>query len=64
MQFATNYLGHFALTLALRRHLAKANGARVVSVASTGNLFARPLFWTIRTFPLHSIRSAACLWQS
>lgn len=44
MQFATNYLGHFALTLALRRHLAKANGARVVSVASTGNLFA-PVFW-------------------
>ncbi|MDR7147717.1 SDR family NAD(P)-dependent oxidoreductase [Rhizobium sp. BE258] len=44
MQFATNYLGHFALTLALRPHLAKANGARVVSVASTGNLFA-PVFW-------------------
>lgn len=44
MQFATNYLGHFALALALRPHLAKANGARVVSVASTGNLFA-PMFW-------------------
>ncbi len=44
MQFATNYLGHFALTLGLRPHLAKANGARVVSVASTGNLFA-PVFW-------------------
>jgi NAD(P)-dependent dehydrogenase (short-subunit alcohol dehydrogenase family) len=44
MQFATNYLGHFALALGLRRHLAKANGARVVSVASTGSLFA-PVFW-------------------
>lgn len=44
MQFATNYLGHFALTLGLRRHLAKAEGARVVSVSSTGSLFA-PVFW-------------------
>jgi NAD(P)-dependent dehydrogenase (short-subunit alcohol dehydrogenase family) len=44
MQFATNYLGHFALALGLRPHLARANGARVVSVASTGNLFA-PVFW-------------------
>ncbi|EHS53541.1 short-chain dehydrogenase/reductase SDR [Rhizobium sp. PDO1-076] len=44
MQFATNYLGHFALALGLRPHLAKANGARVVTVASTGSLFA-PVFW-------------------
>lgn len=44
MQFATNFLGHFALTLGLRRHLAKAEGARVVSVSSTGSLFA-PVFW-------------------
>ncbi|KIV60825.1 putative oxidoreductase [Rhizobium sp. UR51a] len=44
MQFATNYLGHFALALGLRTHLAKANGARVVSVASVGSLFA-PVFW-------------------
>ncbi len=44
MQFATNYLGHFALTLGLRPHLAEANGARVVSVASAGTLFA-PVFW-------------------
>ncbi|WP_234904967.1 SDR family NAD(P)-dependent oxidoreductase [Agrobacterium pusense] len=44
MQFATNYLGHFTLTLGLRPHLARANGARVVSVASTGTLFA-PVFW-------------------
>ncbi|WP_310503208.1 SDR family NAD(P)-dependent oxidoreductase [Rhizobium sp. BIGb0125] len=44
MQFATNYLGHFALTLGLRRYLAKANGARVVSVASVGSLFS-PVLW-------------------
>ncbi|MDM9649210.1 SDR family NAD(P)-dependent oxidoreductase [Rhizobium sp. S163] len=44
MQFATNYLGHFALSLGLRAHLAKANGSRIVNVASTGNLFA-PVFW-------------------
>ncbi len=44
MQFATNYLGHFALALGLRPHLAKANGARVVSVASVGSLFG-PVFW-------------------
>jgi NAD(P)-dependent dehydrogenase (short-subunit alcohol dehydrogenase family) len=37
MQFATNYLGHFALALGLRPHLAKAKGARIVSVASTGS---------------------------
>ncbi|MEH0196330.1 SDR family NAD(P)-dependent oxidoreductase [Caulobacter sp. CCNWLY153] len=44
MQFATNFLGHFALTLGLRAHLAAADGARVVWVSSTGNLFA-PVFW-------------------
>jgi NAD(P)-dependent dehydrogenase (short-subunit alcohol dehydrogenase family) len=44
MQFATNFLGHFALTLGLRRQLAAAQGARVVSVSSTGSLFA-PVFW-------------------
>ncbi|KQS76400.1 SDR family NAD(P)-dependent oxidoreductase [Rhizobium sp. Leaf383] len=44
MQFATNYLGHFALALGLRRHLAKAGGARIVPVASVGSLFA-PVFW-------------------
>ncbi len=44
MQFGTNYLGHFALAQGLRPYLAKVNGARVVSVASTGSLFA-PVFW-------------------
>ncbi|RCW82343.1 SDR family NAD(P)-dependent oxidoreductase [Phyllobacterium bourgognense] len=44
MQFATNFLGHFALTLGLRGNLAMAQGARVVSVSSTGSLFG-PVFW-------------------
>ena len=44
MQFATNFLGHFALTLGLHRHLARTGGARVVSVSSTGSLFG-PILW-------------------
>lgn len=43
MQFATNFLGHFALTHHLRPHL-KARRGRVVSVASTGSLFG-PVLW-------------------
>jgi NAD(P)-dependent dehydrogenase (short-subunit alcohol dehydrogenase family) len=37
LQFATNYLGHFNLTLGLRNALASAGGARVVSVSSNGH---------------------------
>jgi NAD(P)-dependent dehydrogenase (short-subunit alcohol dehydrogenase family) len=37
-QFATNHLGHFALTTGLHGALAAAEGARVVSVSSTGHL--------------------------
>ena len=44
MQFATNFLGHFALTLGLHRHLAEAGDARVVCVSSTGSLFG-PVLW-------------------
>ena len=43
-QFGTNFLGHFALTIGLHRALAAANGARVVSVSSTGHLFSPVLF--------------------
>ncbi|MFI2301741.1 SDR family NAD(P)-dependent oxidoreductase [Actinacidiphila glaucinigra] len=43
-QFATNYLGHFALTLGLRRALADADGARLVSVSSGGHLFSPVVF--------------------
>jgi len=41
MQFATNHLGHFALTVALHQALAAAeNGARVVSVSSNAHHFS------------------------
>ncbi|MER6267749.1 SDR family NAD(P)-dependent oxidoreductase [Streptomyces sp900105755] len=43
-QFATNYLGHFALTLGLHRALAAADGARLVSVSSTGHLYSPVVF--------------------
>jgi NAD(P)-dependent dehydrogenase (short-subunit alcohol dehydrogenase family) len=44
MQFATNFLGHFALTLALHKALATAEGARIVSVSSTAHLMAPVIF--------------------
>lgn len=44
MQFATNFMGHFALTLGLHEALADANGARIVSLSSSGSLFAPVLF--------------------
>ena len=45
MQFATNFLGHFALTLGLYRALAAASdGARVVSLSSSGHLFSPVIF--------------------
>ena len=40
MQFATNFLGHFALTVGLHQALAAANGARIVSLSSVANLFS------------------------
>ncbi|MGW0825922.1 SDR family NAD(P)-dependent oxidoreductase [Streptomyces sp. NPDC002845] len=40
LQFATNHLGHFALTTGLHGALAAADGARVVSVSSSGHLFS------------------------
>lgn len=39
-QFATNYLGHFQLTRALRPALRAAHGARVVNVSSGAHRFA------------------------
>jgi NAD(P)-dependent dehydrogenase (short-subunit alcohol dehydrogenase family) len=44
MQFATNHLGHFALTTGLHRWLAAADGARVVAVSSIGHLFGPVVF--------------------
>ncbi|TRO55638.1 SDR family NAD(P)-dependent oxidoreductase [Streptomyces sp. IB201691-2A2] len=43
-QFATNYLGHFALALGLHRALAEADGARMVTVSSSGHLFSPVVF--------------------
>lgn len=43
-QFATNYLGHFALALGLHRALAEDGGARLVTVSSSGHLFSPVVF--------------------
>lgn len=37
MQFATNHMGHFALALGLHDALAATDGARIVSVSSSGH---------------------------
>jgi NAD(P)-dependent dehydrogenase (short-subunit alcohol dehydrogenase family) len=44
MQLATNFLGHFALTVGLHDWLARADRARVVSVSSSGHLFSPVVF--------------------
>jgi NAD(P)-dependent dehydrogenase (short-subunit alcohol dehydrogenase family) len=44
IQFGTNFLGHFALAVWLHRALASANGARVVSVSSSGHLYSPVVF--------------------
>ncbi|MEW2161673.1 SDR family NAD(P)-dependent oxidoreductase [Streptomyces sp. NPDC007084] len=44
LQFGTNYLGHFALTLGLHPALAAAGGARIVSVSSSGHLMSPVIF--------------------
>lgn len=43
-QFATNFLGHFALTLSLRGALRSGANARVVFLSSSANMFA-PVFF-------------------
>ena len=44
LQFGTNFLGHFALTVWLHDALASARGARVVSVSSSAHTFSPVLF--------------------
>ena len=44
MQFATNYLGHFALASGLHPALASAGNARIVSLSSSGHLFSPMIF--------------------
>lgn len=44
MQFATNFLGHFALTLGLHDALKQAAGARIVSLSSSAQLMGPVVF--------------------
>ena len=44
MQFATNHLGHFALTTGLYQWLVAADDARVVAVSSIGHLYGPVVF--------------------
>lgn len=44
LQFATNHLGHFALTMGLHRALASASGARIVSVSSNAHRISPIVF--------------------
>jgi NAD(P)-dependent dehydrogenase (short-subunit alcohol dehydrogenase family) len=44
LQLATNYLGHFALTAALKDALKEAQGARVVCLSSSANLLSPVVF--------------------
>jgi NAD(P)-dependent dehydrogenase (short-subunit alcohol dehydrogenase family) len=44
LQFATNHLGHFALTVGLHDALAAAGGARVVSVSSSAHQLSPVVF--------------------
>ena len=44
LQFATNHLGHFALTTGLHENLAAAGGARVAVVSSVGHVNGEVLF--------------------
>ncbi|WP_433891486.1 SDR family NAD(P)-dependent oxidoreductase [Streptomyces sp. CA-111067] len=43
MQFAVNFLGHFALTTGLHDALARAEGARIVSLSSNAHTFCPPV---------------------
>ena len=44
MQFMTNHLGHFALSVGLHHALKSAGSARIVVVASSGHLFSPVVF--------------------
>lgn len=44
MQFMTNHLGHFALSVGLHKALQRTGSARIVVVASSGHLFSPVVF--------------------
>ena len=54
LQFGTNHLGHFALTMRLMDRLLHTPGSRVVTVSSTSHRFGQidfdDLNWTRRTY--------------
>lgn len=61
MQFAVNFLGHFALTLGLHDALARAQGARVVSLSSNAHAYGPVVFDDLdyRFRPYHSLSAYA-----
>ena len=61
LQFATNYLGHFALTFGLHQALASADGARIVSLSSNAHLYSPVVFGDldVRFRPYDPIRAYA-----
>jgi NAD(P)-dependent dehydrogenase (short-subunit alcohol dehydrogenase family) len=63
MQFATNHLGHFALTTGLHGALAAAGGARVVLVSSVGHINGEVLFDDVN-FERHSYNPWSAYSQS
>jgi len=63
LQFATNFLGHFALTSGLYNALRKANGARVVCVSSSGHMLS-PVIWDDVDFNFISYDSLVAYGQS
>jgi len=44
LQLATNYLGHFGLTLLLKNAMIQAQGARIVCLSSSANLLSPVVF--------------------
>lgn len=44
LQFAVNFLGHFALTVGLHDALARAEGARIVSLSSNAHMYCPVVF--------------------
>ncbi|MBA4747516.1 MAG: SDR family NAD(P)-dependent oxidoreductase [Sphingopyxis sp.] len=58
-QFATNHLGHMAMTLGLMGHLQRTAGARVVALASTGHKVSG-----IRWDDVHFTAGAYDKWQA
>jgi NAD(P)-dependent dehydrogenase (short-subunit alcohol dehydrogenase family) len=61
LQFATNHLGHFALTLGLHGALAAAGGARLVVLSSNGHLASPVVFEDIHYTrrPYHALQAYA-----